>query len=791
MELFLLIALGLLGSAAAFDLFSGNDDDDNDDDNQNNQNDTRGIVLDGNNLSPEVLTGTDLDDTISGGEGENDTLEGGAGDDLFQLRNSNTATGGPGMDDFVVDEVATFLTDGSSESFATITDFNPDEDILTVQILGDEDNPGAPPADTAYVWRAFDDIVTLNAIPAFERSEPGAGDFFGDPLLAVRGLSDIPPPEATEFEIVDIDGNVLNTLAADQMPFIEVIRGDPASTTSFLNEEGVRFSVEMGRGDDVVLVENANVVEANLGRGDDLYGRTGSLDNPPPVREDVFGGPGDDTLLAVARVSELVGGTGDDLLDLSGFAGADGSGNALAFGEEGNDTLQGSIVADFMDAGPGDDEVRADTSDRVLLEEGNDTLIVTPAPDPVGNGLVLDFDPAEDALIIELPADEVAGAVVTTDVFEPPNSFVRTDVLVNGEVALRMIGNSAIRPNWASCSAPSEPGPGRIRALHEPALSPVQPGSARLHKHPRGVQFARAEPAHGHRAPLERGPALVTVFHPVGEDHAGIAVAQPRRALGAGAHLGQIRQPLFQRPQMRVQPGAVRKLLDPVQAQPVGGVERARPQPPQAHHMAMAAQQLAQVARDRSHVAALAAGHLQLDMVRVGPAGQHQFLDPERAGRGLERLALAGQLVGPLTVDLHRRETRRHLHDVPHEPAQRGLDLRIGRPRLAGGDHLALRIVGIGGLAQPDGEGIGLQCIGDIGHGLGRLAQRHRQHAGGLRVQRAGMARLARFQRPAHLVDHRGGGHPRGLVHDQPAGNVAPLALSSHERPPSRPRRGA
>ena len=49
--------------------------------------------------------------------------------------------------------------------------------------------------------------------------------------------------------------------------------------------------------------------------------------------------------------------------------------------------------------------------------------------------------------------------------------------------------------------------------------------------------------------------------------------------------------------------------------------------------------------------------------------------DLDRARLQLDRLALAGEVVGPLTLDLDRREARRRLLDLAGEARQKRLDL--------------------------------------------------------------------------------------------------------------------
>ncbi len=83
-------------------------------------------------------------------------------------------------------------------------------------------------------------------------------------------------------------------------------------------------------------------------------------------------------------------------------------------------------------------------------------------------------------------------------------------------------------------------------------------------------------------------------------------------------------------------------------------------------------------------------------MIGIGPPGKLQRFDVERTRGKRHLLAVAGALVGALTVDLHRGKLRRDLHDVADEGGQRGRDRSIVGAQVAGRDHLALGIVGVG-----------------------------------------------------------------------------------------------
>ena len=130
---------------------------------------------------------------------------------------------------------------------------------------------------------------------------------------------------------------------------------------------------------------------------------------------------------------------------------------------------------------------------------------------------------------------------------------------------------------------------------------------------------------------------------------------------------------------------------------------------------------------------------------------------------------VARQVVGALAVDLDGRERRRRLQDLAGEARQQRLDGLARRAHVAGGDDLALGVVGVGGRAPAHGEAVVLGAVDGVGHGLGRLAQRDRQDAGRQRVERAGVAGLARIEEPAHGADRLRRRHADRLVQHQPA----------------------
>ena len=294
------------------------------------------------------------------------------------------------------------------------------------------------------------------------------------------------------------------------------------------------------------------------------------------------------------------------------------------------------------------------------------------------------------------------------------------------------------------------------------------------------MQFPGLVNAHSHSPSLIARPGLVAEFHGRGDHHAGVAVAQARGTLWRGGQFGQVRQTFLQRAQQGVDLGRSCQRFDLIHRHAIGGVKGAGPCAAQPGDMAKTSQRRAQIAGNGAHIAALAADHFQLGMIRIRAGQQRQAFDPQRAGGDIHHFALARQIIGALAIDLDGGILRRGLQDFTPEGGQRRLDLRIRRAAVRGGDDAAFGIIRGGGGPEAHLETIAFQRIGDVGHGLGRFAQRHGQNPRRRRVQRAGMTRLLRLKRPFDLVDNGGRGDSRRLVHDQPARDLSALARACH-----------
>src|SRR5262245_3134909 len=192
--------------------------------------------------------------------------------------------------------------------------------------------------------------------------------------------------------------------------------------------------------------------------------------------------------------------------------------------------------------------------------------------------------------------------------------------------------------------------------------------------------------------------------------------------------------------------------------------------------MAEAAEQATHVAGERPHIGALAALGPEHGVVEVGDVDEAQAVNLDRAGLQLDHLAVAGEIIGALAIDLDGREARWNLRDGAGELRKDRADV-VGRgPRSAGGINAPLGVVGVALLAPAHGELIDLASIHHKRNGLGRLPERDREQTRSERVERAGMAGALGAVEPLCHAHRMSGGHANRLVEHEPAVHIAFLA---------------
>ena len=177
----------------------------------------------------------------------------------------------------------------------------------------------------------------------------------------------------------------------------------------------------------------------------------------------------------------------------------------------------------------------------------------------------------------------------------------------------------------------------------------------------------------------------------------------------------------------------------------------------QVAQVGAAAERGADVGGQRADVGARRARRPRSGSSPARPASPHlEAVDGDRAGLALDLDALAGQLVQALAVDLDRRHHRRHLQDVAGEarrprPAPSS---SVDAAHVPGAGDLAGRVERGGLGAEHDHAGVGLGREAEVAQQPGDLADAEEQHAGGVGVERAGVADLAGAEHAAGLGHH-------------------------------------
>ena len=305
----------------------------------------------GGGQQDDFLDGGAGDDVLSGGAGS-DTLDGGAGDDVLDGgARSDVLTGGDGSDTFVQD----FSLGGAD----TITDFNPDQDVVD--------------------FRGLDGLTNITVSELFGDTVINAGN--GN-TLTFQNIT----PEQLSVENIKIDG-VAVTAGANGSDISSLLQ-DASSTGD---------NILSGTGSDETL-------DGAEGRGsDDGFDiRTDALanDSDQTGEDTLEGGAGDDTPAFFTQVrgnfdsanTIRTGGEGDDILE-------GGMANNTLEGGAGDDTLRGFMGDDYLVGGDGDDTLMGMGSNDVLTGgAGNDTFVQDFRD--TGHDIITDFNPSEDRIAL-------------------------------------------------------------------------------------------------------------------------------------------------------------------------------------------------------------------------------------------------------------------------------------------------------------------------------------------------------------------------------------------------------
>ena len=208
----------------------------------------------------------------------------------------------------------------------------------------------------------------------------------------------------------------------------------------------------------------------------------------------------------------------------------------------------------------------------------------------------------------------------------------------------------------------------------------------------------------------------------------------------------------------------------------------------QGGHGRPAAQRLADVGAEGADIGALRAGDVDdIAIFLLICFQQLQMMDGDWTLFPLNLDPLPCQVVEPAAVDLDGRVHRRQLHNLPAELLQRRLHLSLARLHRRAGQHPSGGVEGVGGVAQLKGRGVALVLIGQDIAAFGGPAHKDGQHAGGHRIQRAGVADLAGAQQAAQLCHYIKGGKILRFVHDDNSVQVSSSFLVSFLPAPAPP----
>jgi Ca2+-binding RTX toxin-like protein len=332
-------------------------------------------------------------DDISGGDGR-DSLSGGGGDDVI--------TGDGGDDSIYGDGGADRLSGG-------------DGDDLLGGDAGDDILTGGAGSDRLIGGKGRDTFVLVNDSRSLQGIDEVVGFNLRDDVLDLSGFA--------QAGIVPKRADLSAEWVSEERGRILVTLDDPLSSRDMY--VGV---VTVGRNHGLTpdeFLERARFVFRNGEAPIEADGNGGALSGNQNINH-LIGGALKDVLrgLGGADLVEGLGG-GDTLF---GGAGNDrlsgGRGSDLMRGEAGDDRLEGGDGDDVLDGGTGDDVLVSGNGKDVLRGgDGNDTLIATEGINTLEGGAgsdtfvlnadalasgqtkLLDFDPAEDKLVLDRAAD--------------------------------------------------------------------------------------------------------------------------------------------------------------------------------------------------------------------------------------------------------------------------------------------------------------------------------------------------------------------------------------------------
>ncbi|QFT97614.1 Hemolysin, chromosomal [Roseovarius sp. THAF8] len=308
---------------------------------------------------------------------------------------------------------------------------------------------------TAAMW-GFEDLGTSNARddigtpgdPSDEASDydNGAAAYSGaqDSLLDIATDDD---PEGDDYGIARGTADADTLSGGEASEFLEGLDGDDLIASGDGDDVA-----RGGDGDDTINGEAGDDTLHGEAGNDTLAGGAGSDSVMGHDGDDhLSGGAGDDSLVGGEGADTLMGDTGDDALH--GYLGNDsldgGAGADTLFGGDGNDVLTGVAPdatapeqdQDYLNGGSGDDEITLGAGDIATGGTGADSFILRDWLDADHQGQIVDFNTAEDNLVLLYDYD---GTVPDVTIEEDPDAQNLHRVLLGGEVIANVTSDAAL-----------------------------------------------------------------------------------------------------------------------------------------------------------------------------------------------------------------------------------------------------------------------------------------------------------------------------------------------------------
>lgn len=281
---------------------------------------------------------------------------------------------------------------------------------------------------TAAMW-GFEDLGTSNArddIGTPGNASDEASDYDSDAaaysdaqdsLLDIATTGDFESaakdddPEGDDYGIARGTADADTLSGGDAGEFLDGLDGDDR--------------IASGDGDDVARGGDGNDTIDGEAGDDTLHGEAGN--------DTLAGGAGSDSVMGHDGDDHLSGGAGDDTL----------------FGGSGDDVLTGVAPdgttpeqdQDYLNAGSGDDEITLGAGDIATGGTGADSFILRDWLDADHQGQIVDFNTAEDNLVLLYDDD---GAVPDVTIEKDPDAQNLHRVLLGGEVIANVTSDAAL-----------------------------------------------------------------------------------------------------------------------------------------------------------------------------------------------------------------------------------------------------------------------------------------------------------------------------------------------------------